>query len=417
MSETKKTKGQKKEVRYKRKTQRKEKRRAVLAQLPTGSKRVYITVGLLFFVLLFSFCGIELLIRDVKFSENENRMLAQKPDNSIGNISSGRFMDQYEEYKADQFPGRDFWVQLKTLTDSFSGKREENGVFDGKNDYLMETIKVPDSQGLKDTLGAIKNFQERYSEIKMNVMLVPNATNVLKKELPAFAVTADQSALLKEVRNTLGTDFNWIDTEKTMKTHKEENIYYRTDHHWTSLGAYYAFQDAAASLGIAEEELVEMEPYGVSNTFNGTLSAMSGYRIGYKEPMYVYLPKGETASKTVVNYVEEQKKSVSLYDMDKLEKKDKYGMFLGGNHGLIHIKTVTEKTDRLLVIKDSYANCFIPFLTPYYREIVVVDPRYYTGDMEKLMEDNKITSVLFLYNANTFFEDRMLAGVLPGEAE
>ena len=138
---------------------------------------------------------------------------------------------------------------------------------------------------------------------------------------------------------------------------------------------------------------------------------MSGYETGYKEPVYIYLPEGD-APQVVVNYVEEQKKTASLYDSSMLEGRDKYGVFLGGNHPLIDIKTTADSTRRLLIFKDSYANCFIPFLTPYFREILVVDPRYYTGNLEELMEQNRLTDVLFLYNGNTFFQDRMLSGVL-----
>lgn len=417
MADNKKSKEQKRERRYERRNNRKALKRAVLEQLPKGSGRVYLTIGLLFFVLLFSFAAVNLLGRDKEYSENENRMLAQRPGAVPGNIMDGRFMKQYEEYQSDQFVGRDFWIQLKTLVDSFSGKTEENGVFNGKNAYLLEDIAEPDKEELQDNLKAMKDFQQKYSGIKMHVMLVPNAANILKRNLPAFAVTADQSALMNQVRAELGAEFNWIDVEKTMINHADEDIYYRTDHHWTTLGAYYAFQDAAEALGITKEQQIPMKAYGVSNNFNGTLSAMSGYQTGYKEAIHIYLPEGENTPQIVVNYVEEQKKSASLYDSSRLKEKDKYAMFLGGNHPVVEIKSDTERTDRLLVIKDSYANCFIPFLAPYYREILVVDPRYYTGDMEKLMEENKITSVLFLYNANTFFKDRMLSGVLPVDSE
>lgn len=392
-------------------------RRAVTDQLPGGSKRIFLVVGLLFFILLSGFTLVNFFSKDKTYSEKENRMLAQKPQVTIESIADGRYMKQYEEYRSDQFAGRNVWVQIKTLADSFLGKKEENGVFNGKNAYLLEDIKEPDEADLKDNLQAMKEFRQKYSDIKMHVMLVPNAANILKKKLPAFAVTADQSALINQVRSELGAEFSWIDAEKTMKKHADEEIYYRTDHHWTSLGAYYAFQDAAEALGITEEQQIPMKAYGVSNNFNGTLSAVSGYQTGYKEAMHVYLPEGENTPQIVVNYVEEQKKSASLYDSSKLKEKDKYAMFLGGNHPLVEIKSDTERTDRLLVIKDSYANCFIPFLAPYYREIVVADPRYYSGDMEKLMEENKITSVLFLYNANTFFEDRMLSGVLPADGK
>lgn len=414
MAEKKKTdRKQKREQRRAKNRQQRVNIKILLSQLPGGSKRVYMAVGLVFFVMLLIFVSANIITPDRKFSDNENRMLATKPKFSLESLVSGRFMKQYEEYSADQFAGRNFWVQLKILADSVTGKKEEKGVFNGRNSYLLEEIKEPDEEDLKKNLSAMKSFRQTYPDVSMHMMLVPNAANVLKKYLPAFAVTADQNALMNQVRAELGADFNWIDVEKTMKKHADEDIYYRTDHHWTTLGAYYAFQDAAATLGISEEEQIPMKACGVSNNFNGTLSALSGYQAGYKEAMYIYLPEGENVPQTVVNYVEEQKKTASLYDSSKLEEKDKYAVFLGGNHSLIDIKTTAAKKDRLLIVKDSYANCFIPFLVPYYREIVVVDPRYYTGDMQKLMDENKITSVLFLYNANTFFEDRMLAGVLP----
>lgn len=382
--------------------------------MPKGVKRVQVSIASAFLLVVFVICAGNLLHKDTEISEREMRVLAHRPELTLENVATGRFMKQYEEYVADQFSGRNLWVQVKTFADSLSGKKEENGVFNGKRDYLLEDIAVPDEKNLQDNLAAMKSFQEAYRDITMHVMLVPNAANVLKNNLPALAVTADQSSQIKDMRERLGEGFEWIDVEKTLKAHKEEDIYYRTDHHWTTLGAYYAFQDAKQQLGIAEKEEVKMKAYGVSNNFNGTLAATSGYQTGYKEPIYIYLPEGDNAPQIVVNYVEEQKKSASMYDSAKLEERDQYAVFFGGNHSLIDIRTTCAQDDRLLVIKDSYANCFIPFLTPYYREIVVVDPRYYTGDMEALIAEKKIGSVLFLYNANTFFEDRMLSGVLPG---
>ena len=148
------------------------------------------------------------------------------------------------------------------------------------------------------------------------------------------------------------------------------------------------------------------------DSFNGTLSAKSGYETDYKEPIYIYLPKSADAPQVAVNYVEEQKKSASMYDSSKLDERDQYSVFFGGNHAMIDIQSTQTEKRRLLVFKDSYANCFLPLLAPYYREIVVIDPRYYTGKLSSVMSDKQFDDVLFLYNANTFFEDRMLAGVL-----
>ena len=143
---------------------------------------------------------------------------------------------------------------------------------------------------------------------------------------------------------------------------------------------------------------------------------LSGYETGYEEPIYIYAPDNlKNATEAVVNNVNEKKKTATLYDTSKLKGKDKYALFLGGNYPILDIKTTADSTDRLLIIKDSYANSLIPFLIPYYREIVVVDPRYYYDDIEKVMKKDNITSVLFLYNGNTFVKDNSISGVLQND--
>lgn len=367
----------------------------------------------MFLVLLFLICLLNIVWPSREFSEKENRMLEQKPELTLSGIESGRFMEQYESYQSDQIAGRDLWVQLKTRVDLLMGKRESNGVYKGKSKYLMEDIKTPNQEQMEHNLASMCSFQEAYPDIPMYMMLVPNAANVLSDKLPSFAVTRDQDKDFAEIQKALKGHLTWVDVSSAMKDHKSENIYYHTDHHWTSLGAKYGYEALAEALQLDTSKEVELKPYAVSDSFNGTLSATSGYETGYEEPMYVYLPKEEgTGPEVVVSYVEEQEKKATLYDTSKLKEKDKYAMFLGGNSGLIDIRTTADSTDRLLIVKDSYANSLVPFLTPYYREIFMVDPRYYYGDIHEIMENNKITSVLFLYNGNTFVEDNSISGVL-----
>lgn len=367
----------------------------------------------MFLILLFLICLLNIVWPSREFSEKENRMLEQKPELTLSGIESGRFMEQYESYQSDQIAGRDLWVQLKTRVDLLMGKRESNGVYKGKSKYLMEDIKTPNQGQMEHNLASMCSFQEAYPDIPMYMMLVPNAANVLSDKLPSFAVTRDQDKDFAEIQKALKGHLTWVDVSSAMKDHKSENIYYHTDHHWTSLGAKYGYEALAEALQLDTSKEVELKPYAVSDSFNGTLSATSGYETGYEEPMYVYLPKEEgTGPEVVVSYVEEQEKKATLYDTSKLKEKDKYAMFLGGNSGLIDIRTTADSTDRLLIVKDSYANSLVPFLTPYYREIFMVDPRYYYGDIHEIMENNKITSVLFLYNGNTFVEDNSISGVL-----
>ena len=306
---------------------------------------------------------------------------------------------------------------MKTRIDLLAGKRESNGVFKGKNHYLLEDIASPDQEQMAQNIEAIESFENKYQDIPMYMMLVPNAANIESGKLPGFAVTEDQNQIFRNIQKELGDYINWVDVTKTLKKHKSEDIYYHTDHHWTTLGAFYAFQELASSMKLDTSKVSEWKSYAVTSEFNGTLSATSGYETGYEEPIYIYAPENiEDAPEVVVNYVNEKKKTATLYDSSKLEEKDKYAMFLGGNYPMIDIRTTADTTDRLLLIKDSYANCLVPFLVPYYREIIIIDPRYYYGDITEVMESNKITSVLFLYNGNTFVEDNSINGVLENDA-
>ena len=106
-----------------------------------------------------------------------------------------------------------------------------------------------------------------------------------------------------------------------------------------------------------------------------------------------------------------------MYDSSKLDERDQYSVFFGGNHAMIDIQSTQTEKRRLLVFKDSYANCFLPLLAPYYREIVVIDPRYYTGKLSSVMSDKQFDDVLFLYNANTFFADTSLELALSDDSD
>ena len=154
--------------------------------------------------------------------------------------------------------------------------------------------------------------------------------------------------------------------------------------------------------------------YAVSNDFNGMLASKSGVYLSEKEQVDIYVPS-DSDTDVIVDYVDEGKRTTSLFDSSKLDTKDQYDVFLGGDFSVVDIKTVSTESKRLLLIKDSFADCFVQFLTPYYREIVVVDPRYYSGTIEELLSSYRISEVLFLYSGNTFFTDNNISGVLTGE--
>lgn len=371
-------------------------------------------VGIIFILTLFLFLIINVIVPDREKSVQENRMLATKPKFRLSSLISGDYDEKFEAYMDDQFVGRDMWRKLKVTVDRIGGSRLENGVYIGTNGQLLEQIEVADENHLAANIKAIKSFSESQSKIPVRMMLVPDAANVLNHSLPALAKPEDQTQMFSMVRKDLGDSVEWIDVSTELNKHKTEKIYYKTDHHWTTLGAFYAFQAAAPSLGIEGDLSGNYVSYAVSDSFNGMLASKSGVNLGEKEQIDIYVPTEEDTD-LIVDYVDEGKRSTSLYDSSKLKEKDQYTVFLGGNSSLLDIRTVSTSTKRLLIVKDSFANSFIPFLTPYYREIVVVDPRYYSGTINDLMDSYRISEVLFLYSGNTFFKDNNISGVFAVE--
>lgn len=371
-------------------------------------------VGIIFILTLFLFLIINVIVPDREKSVQENRMLATKPKFRLSSLISGDYDEKFEAYMDDQFVGRDMWRKLKVTVDRIGGSRLENGVYIGTNGQLLEQIEVADENHLAANIKAIKSFSESQSKIPVRMMLVPDAANVLNHSLPSLAKPEDQTQMFSMVRKDLGDSVEWIDVSTELNKHKTEKIYYKTDHHWTTLGAFYAFQAAAPSLRIEGDLSGKYVSYAVSDSFNGMLASKSGVNLGEKEQIDIYVPTEEDTD-LIVDYVDEGKRSTSLYDSSKLKEKDQYTVFLGGNSSLLDIRTVSTSTKRLLLVKDSFANSFIPFLTPYYREIVVVDPRYYSGTINDLMDSYRISEVLFLYSGNTFFKDNNISGVFAVE--
>lgn len=382
-------------------------------------KKIRVTMIVIFVAFLALVSGGSLLMKDREFSPNENRYLAEPPRLTVDNILSGKFQDGLENYLRDQICFRDGWITVKTGIQKACKDTDIGGAYVGKDGYDFEKI-TPEDVDEKQIARNVKAVQDFFAKASENVekerlsfLLVPSSGLVMADKLPAHARLFDQAKYIDQIEKQM-TDCRVTDVRKDLLSHKDDYIYYKTDHHWTTLGAFYAFQAAAPSLGIEGDLSGKYVSHAVSNSFNGMLASKSGVNLGEKEQIDIYVPTEEDTD-LIIDYVDEGKRSTSLYDSSKLKEKDQYTVFLGGNSSLLDIRTVSTSTKRLLLVKDSFANSFIPFLTPYYREIVVVDPRYYSGTINDLMDSYRISEVLFLYSGNTFFKDNNISGVFTVE--
>jgi len=361
----------------------------------------------MFLVLIFGFTAVTFVWPERTFSENENRTLATMPEFSLKKLFSGEFMSEYEEYITDQFFLRDEWIQLKTLSEMALNKQDINGVYMGKDGYLIERhedseIDFEMLEKSKDRLVAFaEKFADRLGAEHVKVMLVPTASEILTDKLPAFATGFDQNGMIDEIYGRL-PEGTALDVRDVLKEHADEYIYYKTDHHWTTLGAFYAYQEYAKAMGLSVPSLEEVKQTVVTEEFLGTVHSKLNLKLSMDEIYRFELPGTPSKVKVTVDMAESFD---SMYVDEYLSMKDKYSYFLNGNHGLTEIVSNGNGKGTLLIIKDSYAHSFAPLVAGDYAKVYMVDFRYFNMPITQFIMQNRVTDVLVLYNAVTFATD------------
>lgn len=355
-------------------------------------------VAVIFCVLLAAGTAISFILPDKYYSESEKRTLKQFPEVTANKIFSGDLGEETEKYLSDQFPARDSWVTLKTLSERALGKRESGGVYFADDDYLIETHKTIKSQQLTANISALKKLSARFEEqgIALDVMLVPTASQILLEKLPPFAPNADQSKVIEYAKKQ---GLNIVDVTGILQNHADEYIYYKTDHHWTSQGAYYAYTAWAASCGRDCAELCEFTKETLCGDFRGTTYSKVNYPFAPFDEITAYYK----ASSHIVDYNNGSYITDSIYERKYLDGSDQYGVFLNSNQAqtVIH----GNGSGKLLIIKDSYANTFAQFTADDFEETHLIDMRFFKGSVTEYAAEHGITEALVLYNIPNFASD------------
>lgn len=344
-----------------------------------------------------------------EMSDTENRVLAKAPVLTLSSLTDGSFMKSFEAYLSDHFPFRDEVIKTKTAIDRLFGKKEENGIYIGKDGFLFEKQTEYDEKRVSAITKAMNAFAKKYKDVSTTALIAPNSSCILSDLLPVGISFEDQGRQLEKIREELDR-IDFVNCTENFKKQKDrQSLYYRTDHHWTTRAAKLAFDQLVKTWKL-DTKGINYSFSTVTVDFQGTLSSSSAVT-NSKDKIEICIPDSKQ-SNYVVYFESSERKTVSLFESEKLNQKNKYEVFLGGNFDKVVITTDSESGRSLLIFKDSYANCMLPILTPIFSEIVVIDPRYYSDSLEKVMQEYSFTHILFLYNLNTFLSDTSLADTL-----
>ena len=388
---------------------------------------VFISIAVL---IVFAVLFLELPLRE--FSENENRVLAICPEPSLESILDGSFRDSFETFVSDQFPMRDELLAFSVLASRTLGKQKINDVIYAKEDNgqtrLIDDYKEPINED--KFIEAVGRLYDGTVSANITVMIVPTAYQIYEDEMPQVLLSQERARqqdtyeYLKEgiIELDGGERLNFVEgITDSLEEGKNAgyNIYYRTDHHWTMYGAYRGYLALAPYLNIPVNSVLEDHMTTISESFYGTTwSRVVDYSVD-PDTIEIY-EHPDWADSLVVSYEDTKETYASPYNMEYLDKKDKYSLFLNNQHSLIRIdnpdadltRTDGNKRASIVVVKDSYANCLIPLLIDQYETIWVFDPRYYRGSITQFVNEHpEVEDVLILYNLTTMDNDRGIGAI------
>jgi len=353
-----------------------------------------------FLMFIFTFGLLYFFVPDIEFSESENKYLQQLPKVSLKSIMNGDFESDFEDYLSDQIVGRDFWVQCNTVLLLASGQKDVNGVYVGDDGYLLEVFDNIDFDKYEKQISALNKFAS-YVDVPIYFTISPNSVSVLSDKLPEFAVNYSQDKYIEDFYNGLSSDIITINISDVLKQHSDEYIFYRTDHHWTTYGSYLAFNEIIDVMGFSSLPSDVLTETAVSNEFKGTFYSKGNFIVD-SDIINCYEIKN---APDITVTLDDGTICDTLYDESSLDKKDKYGYFSHGNPAHLKVETSVENGKTLVIVKDSYMHCMLPFFTLYYSEIHMLDPRYIKTNLTEYITDLNPDEILILYNAKTLSDD------------
>lgn len=330
-----------------------------------------------------------ILLPKSEFSEAEKRYLAETPALSWESVSSGDWGDEAETYMADHIPGRNFFVGLNAYYDLLTGRQLSKDIW-VTDDRLVEAPVDEDAAAIRKNMSTINAFADTIGQT-VDITIVPSA---------GWAAGLDgyeDSAIIDEIYASAGERLNTIDLVSVLDGKPE--LFFKTDHHWNSDGAYAAYTALMNDLGRAYMPSEDFDK-AVYAQFQGSTYSRSALWLTHAEDLELWFGSDNL---TVTNGESEATHDGVFY-WEQLEEADKYTVFLDGNHSIVRIQNPSAE-GKLLVIRDSYSNSLGCFLAESYGEVVLIDLRYYKQPVSELVAQEGFDDILVCYSIGNFLTD------------
>ena len=335
------------------------------------------------------------------FSEQENRSLQTLPALSFDMLADNELSGKIADFYADQFPARETFVGLKTLSEIVQLRMENNGVLIGKDGYLIKRLEYTEDgySNLDANAFAVADFHRVMAQknIPVTLAIAPRGIDVLTAYLPDYYDTTRADAAWTHVLETLvEAGISPITFTEMLRKNAEigTEVWFRTDHHWTPWGAYLAYTQLGETMAYMPQSPAALTAEVASTEFYGTTYSSAGIPWVIPDTLTFYHTPHEDSY--VCEIIETGKTFTGFYDRSYLETKDKYSALIGGNNGHVRI-TDTRYPDKptLLVIKDSFAHAMIPYLAQNFN-LEILDLRYWRGSVSDLAGEVGADRVLIL---------------------
>ncbi|MGL4991251.1 MAG: DHHW family protein [Sarcina sp.] len=353
-----------------------------------------------FFAVITILFFLDIGLKNSEFSDIENRFLQKKPDFNIDDMLNGKYFSNYDKYINDHFIFRDKFINLKSIIEKIQFKKENNGIIYGQDGYMFEKVMNLNDEILEKNIAALDIFFEKYYNAKL--MVVPYSYTILRDYYSENLIALDEKKYINMIYEKIG-ESKTIDVVTSLEENKNEYIYYKTDHHWTTYGAYLAYKEYCKK--IKDNNILSLDSLEENNisNFKGTFYSKSKL-INTKSDILTYYNMQNLKMK-----INNNNEFESIYNLDNLFKRDKYSVFLDGNHSKITILNDNNRNGKkLFIIKDSFANSMVPFVANNYEETIIVDLRYFQENISTFLRENMFDDILVLYSFETLQNDKTI---------